>query len=813
MLPELFTGRIGEGILGVIEDKGRGQGRLPDRDIPTRHSHWAPKGLQMTVFAKNGGPPGLSKIALLGTYTPRQCGIATFTADLRSGMSQVNPGAIFDVVAVSDVKGAYSYPSEVCLEIDQHEVDSYRAAADFLNANGYEALCVQHEFGIFGGPAGDMLIDLLRRVEMPVFVTLHTILANPNPDQRRVIEELCKLSSTITVISHKGAELLRSVYGIPDSMIEQIHHGVPGPTGSKGNSAARAVVPEGGRVLLTFGLISPDKGLENVIQAMPKILEKVPDATYLVVGATHPHVRAHHGEAYRESLIKLAADLGVGEHVRFLNRFVELSELTEFLALADLYITPYLKEEQISSGTLAYAVGSGRATISTPYWYASELLADGRGSLVPFRDPEAIATAAVGLLLDDSARHEMEAKALDLGRQMRWSEVSGAYLDLLEMAVRLHFGSRRVVVKTGMDWRKLVAPSYNLAHLKRMTDDTGLLQHAKYTIPNFDEGYSIDDNVRALMLAAHLLASKAVSSEEGEGLLTRYLGFVNHSYNRDLRRFRNFMSYDRRWLEAHGSEDSHGRAMWALGFVRAILPGTSYEALSTELFDDALPGAMKLNSPRTMAYTLLGICELLKANPESSVKRQGSELANRLFDRLKISRRPGWLWFEEVLAYCNARMPQALIRAGYCLGRQDHVDAGLKSLDWLCQVQTSTEGYFEPVGSSRVFHRGEGKPRFDQQPVEAHATMSACITAWEVTGDEIWPQRARLAFEWFQGFNHLRRLVCDPSTGGCRDGLKEDRLNENEGAESTLSWMLSIAEMRAAGLAETCPEELPAYLS
>lgn len=766
----------------------------------------------MNLFSKNGGSPGLSKIALLGTYTPRQCGIATFTADLRNALAKAEPDSVFDVIAVSDVLGAYEYPGCVRFEIDQDDPASYCEAAEYLNRNGYEALCIQHEYGIFGGPAGNMLLEFLRSVEMPIFVTLHTILSNPDPEQLRVIKEMGRIASGITVISEKGVEILKQVYSIPSSIIRHIHHGVPGPATSTGEAASRVSIPKDSNVLLTFGLISPDKGLENVIRAMPQILEREPNTVYLIVGATHPHIRARHGESYREGLQQLANELGVGNNVRFLNRYVELSELSEFLALADIYITPYLKEQQISSGTLAYAVGSGRATISTPYWYASELLAGGRGILVPFHDPNAIANSVLKVLTDGNVRAEMERRTLELGRKMLWSEVGRAYFDLMEETILSRSGSRRELA-TRETWRVLAAPSYKLDHLVHMTDDTGLLQHAKYTIPNHAEGYSLDDNVRALILASHLLASKAVSSPDPEPLLKRYLAFTAYALNPDLGRFRNFMSYDRRWLEDAGSEDSHGRALWALGTVCNKLPGTSYATLADDLFHAALDPALAFRSPRAIAYTLLGICEMLANERCPVMEKAAKSQADKLYSSLREYSSHDWLWFEEVVSYCNARLPQALIVAGHFLGQRKFVDDGLQSLDWLCRLQTSSDGFFEPVGSERCLRKGEEKPRFDQQPVEAHATLSACISAWELTGAEVWHERASLCFEWFQGFNHLRGLVCDPTTGGCRDGLHETRFNENQGAESMLSWLLALAEMQQAGFAQTHPEELPAYLS
>jgi glycosyltransferase involved in cell wall biosynthesis len=766
----------------------------------------------MTLFGKNGGPLGLSKIALIGSYVPRQCGIATFTFDLRSGMAAASPGLQVDVIAVSDKIGAYDYPAEVRFEIDQLDLGSYHEAANFLNSNGYDAVCIQHEFGIFGGKSGEFILSLVQKLRMPVFVTLHTVLSNPNADQRYVIEELGAACECFTVISEKGAELLQSVHGVPAARIEQIHHGVPGPI-TVANSNARAWVGDHSKVLLTFGLIGPSKGIESVIHAMPKIVESIPDALYLIVGATHPNVRASQGETYRDYLCALADELGVSKNVRFMNRFLDLSELTEFLALADVYITPYFNEEQISSGTLAYAVGSGTAIISTPYWYAQELLGDGKGLIVPFKSPDAIADAAVSLLVNDEFRAQLESQTLELGRQMLWPAVSTKYVALAERLVRSAQCESRLRAVVELERHRPVAPAFNLTHLRTMTDSVGMLQHAKYTVPNLNEGYAIDDNARALILAAHLLRLESSSGDEASNLVARYLAFVYHAFNRAKGRFRNFMSYERQWLEEIGSDDSHGRTLWSLGFVRNHLAGTIFEAPAAELFEAAVIVSPMLKSPRSMAYSILGLCQSLRVAPDLAAEgyvRLFAERLCRLWDKQSSE---DWQWFEPYLTYCNARLPQALLEAGRMLDRHEFTNIGLQSLEWLCNVQTTKEGFFEPVGSSRVFKRGESKPRFDQQPVDAHGTLSACISAWDETGNEIWKDRAYTAFEWFQGFNHLRTLVYDPVTGGCRDGVMAHGLNENQGAESTLSWMLSIAEMRIANLAETCPEEIPAYLS
>ena len=746
-----------------------------------------------------GGATGaVRKIALLGNHAPRQCGIATFTTDLADAIALAQPDSECLVVAMNDVGRRHVYPPRVRFELPENELAAYRRAAGFLNLSATDVLCVQHEYGIFGGPAGSHLLPLLREVRLPIVTTLHTILGEPDSAQRRVMGEIVQLSERLVVMSEHGASLLRDVYAVPERRIDRIPHGIASlPLLPRGKHLLGV---EGKSVVLTFGLLSPDKGIEYVIDALPAILERHPDTVYVVLGATHPHVKEHHGETYRMMLESRARRLGVDGHMIFHDRFVSQSELADFMSAADIYVTPYLKPEQIASGTLAYAVGSGRAVISTPYRYARELLAEERGILVPWRDPIAIAREVCALLDDDAKRDAMRARAAAYGVGMQWPAVARRYLETFERAHAEHADRARAGVRSGVAVRRLVdLPELDLRHLRLMTDDTGMLQHGAYDVPRYDDGYCLDDNARALMLMA--LVEDARSEETGavRGLATRYLAFVGHAYNPGPGRFRNFMSYARRFGEDCGSEDSHGRAMWALGTVVARSHDCGRQSFATDLFRAALPAIAGFTSPRAWASTLLGLDEYLRAfDGDGAATAMHTELAHRLLGLFERTRKPDWPWFEDSVTYGNARLPQALLVSGHRMGNEPMTAAGLRSLEWLYSIQQSSAGTFAPVGTSGFYVRGGPRSDYDQQPIEACGMVSACLEAERLTKDARWAERASAAFQWFLGHNHLQKALYDATTGGCRDGLHETLVNENQGAESTLSFLLSLLEMRAA---------------
>jgi glycosyltransferase involved in cell wall biosynthesis len=744
-------------------------------------------------------PSSIRKVALLGNHMPRQCGIATFTTDLSDAIRKEAAELDCFVVAMNDGGRRHAYPEQVRFEIAEAELTSYRRAADFLNVNMVDVVSVQHEYGIFGGKAGAHVLALLRELRMPIVTTLHTVLAEPSAVQREVMDELVALSERLVVMSAHGARLLRDVHGVRDDKITLIPHGIPSVPADHGNKDRLGV--EGRSVILTFGLLSPDKGIEYVIDALPEILARHPETVYIVLGATHPHVKEQHGETYRLMLVRRAERLGVDSSIIFHNRFVRQDELVEFLRAADIYVTPYLNAGQITSGTLAYAVGAGKAVISTPYEYARELLAEGRGVLVPARDPAAIARAAIDLLGDEAKRRDVCERARAWGRPMAWPAVASSYLDAFGTAAASHSARRRSLfqLKTS-PMRPAELLETNIEHLRRMTDDTGLLQHAAFNVPRYVDGYCLDDNARALLAMAYIEdAGSAEDVNVVRALASRYLAFVSAAFNEEQGRFRNFMTYSRKWTEERGSEDSHGRGLWALGAAVSRSSERGRQSQCGSLFHAALPAVETLSSPRAWAFALLGIDEYLRAfSGDSRVQQVRAVTARKLLELFRRASSKEWPWFEDRVTYCNARLSHALIASGARMGDDEMVAAGMRSLEWLWSIQVSNEGYFSPVGSKGFFVRGRSRAGFDQQPIEASAMISACLEAKRVGRDPRWDVYAKRAFNWYLGQNDLQQPLYDPATGGCRDGLHEDRVNENQGAESTLSFLLALSEMRLA---------------
>ncbi len=742
----------------------------------------------------------VGRVAFLGDYLPRKCGIATFTSDLLTAVAAEHPSSQCFAVSVNDTKDGYDYPAEVRFEIEEQDLSSYLRAADFLNIGNVDIVCLQHEFGIFGGPAGSHILALLRELRMPIVTTLHTVLREPRTDQRRVMEELIALSTRLVVMSARGRQTLEEVYHAPPAKIDLIQHGIPDIPFSDSNGLnglKEQFGVEGRIVLFTFGLLSPNKGIEHVLNALPAIAAKFPTVVYMVVGATHPNELREQGEAYRVSLEILATRNKVEKNVIFYNSFVDLDTLKDFIGAADLYITPYLNEAQSTSGTLAYTFGSGKAVVSTPYWHAAELLADGRGVLVPFGDPQAIATEVCALLLDDPRRTGMRETAYKLGREMVWSNVARLYMRSFELSRLQALSSLRKSLTTKtLDRAPRQVPEVKLDHLLRMTDSTGIFQHAIFSVPNFAEGYCTDDNARAFILAV-LLEDLGEEPERVRTLATTYAAFLYYAFDRKTGRFHNHLSFDRHWLDEQGSEDCHARALWALGVGVGGSSHRGFQVMAGQLFAQALPVVTEFKSPRAWAFSLIGIHEYLRRlSGDSLVRHTGEALTVLLMELYDRSAKPDWPWFEEDLSYDNAKLAHALILSGRATGQKAVFERGIQTLRWLVKLQTSENGHFRPIGSNGFFKRGGMRANFDQQPVEAQAMMSACLEAYRSTSDTWWYEQAQRTFDWFIGWNDLGLDLYSSGTGGCRDGLHVDRVNRNQGAESTLAFLLSLTELR-----------------
>ncbi|MCP3735125.1 glycosyltransferase family 4 protein [Sphingomonas sp. RP10(2022)] len=744
----------------------------------------------MATTAASGD--AIRHLAMIGNFLPRQCGLATFTTDVWQAMRDRFPDVTVDVYAMDDHPGRYAYPPAVTGSIPQHELSAYLATARTIEASGAQAIWVQHEYGIYGGPAGEHLLALLDRTTLPVIVTLHTVLEKPNADERRVLEGLLRRAAKVVVMAERGRDILRRVYGANPRQIAMIPHGVPDRPFVDPETLKPRFGWQGRDVVLTFGLLAPGKGIETIIEALPAIAERHPNLLYVVLGATHPNLVAHEGEAYRDRLKALAEEQGVGGNIAFVDAFLEHDELIDYLQAADIYATPYLNPAQITSGTLSYAVGVGKAVVSTPYVHATEILADGHGVLVDFRDAAAFAREIDRLLSSTRDRTRLAQRAYDRGRTMIWPRLAEAALHETEVAV----AARPRRLTQAPQAIRALAP--NFAAVERMSDATGMLQHSIYSVPDRRHGYCIDDNARALMFVTAMDDIDPVARDKWT---TIYASFVQYAWNPDERRFRNFMNFDRTWCEDVGSEDSNGRAVWALGVVARDARDPKHRDWARAMFDATASCALDLGSLRAQSFAMLGAAAMLEASP-------GHELARSILVRfpddhlalLAAARRPEWEWFEIVLAYDNARLPQALIVAGQALGRDDLVTCGLETLDWIVAKQTSPEGRFRAVGTES-FGRPYADPlQFDQQPLEAQATVDACISAWDATADPRWVAEAERAYGWYLGHNDLDLPLASPADGGCFDGLMPTGLNRNQGAESILA--LQLASCAISGLSK-----------
>ncbi|HVR90739.1 MAG TPA: glycosyltransferase family 4 protein [Novosphingobium sp.] len=721
------------------------------------------------------------RVALIGTFAPRKCGIATFTTDIFEQLKKWHPEIALDVYALDDPQAPLDYDG-VAGTIAQPSLKDYRRAARRINASGADAVWLQHEYGIFGGPDGAYVRELVDRIAAPLVLTLHTVLIEPSAHQREILEHLLTRASRVMVMSEYARDVLIERYGADPEILQVIAHGAPDrPFGREGIFKA-AMGVSGRKVLMTFGLLGPSKGLELAIEALPTIVARHPQVLYRIVGATHPTLMARDGESYREGLQALAQRLGVADHIAWDNRFLDTDELLDQLEACDVYITPYHNLQQSTSGTLSYAVALGKAVVSTPYVHARELLADGAGALIEPKSSAAIAAAVNGLLDDPAALTTMQRRAYARGRTTIWPRFAAASAELIAQAVAPEPRAAPLGATPG------------LSALFAMSDGTGMLQHGIGAVPDRRHGYCLDDNARALMVVNVV---SGLAADERAKWQAVYASFVQHAWNEDAQKFRNFMAFDRRWCEDVGSQDSNGRALWALGQTVETASDPALQHWALGWFDKVRSAFDEMAYPRTVAFAMLGASAVLRTTPAHAGAREllarGGDLLARLLDG---ARRPDWAWFEAVLGYDNPRLAQALIEAGHLLDRPDWRDAGLESLAWIAQQQRSANGQFRPVGSESFGVSGAPLP-FDQQPLEAQAAIEAARSAFVASGDRRWIDHANAAWQWYFGANDRGTVLADLATGRCRDGLTPRGANENCGAESILAFQLAHYSMLA----------------
>jgi glycosyltransferase involved in cell wall biosynthesis len=735
------------------------------------------------------------KLAYIGTYPPRECGIGTFTMNLynsmvtnpagRSAGNKTTDASIEGlVIALNDHEQTYDYPEEVKLTIRQDHQRDYLSAVKFINLSGADLCILEHEFGIFGGQNGVYILPLLHRLEIPLIVTLHTIIKTPSYNEKAILVEICKMASKIVVMSHKAIEFLTTIYNVDKRKIEYIEHGVPDIQFSKSQSKKEFHL-ENKKVLLTFGFISRNKGIETVIKALPQIIEKHPEVLYMILGKTHPNVLRYSGEEYRNYLQHLVKSLNLSQHVFFLNEYINQKELFKYLYASDIYVTPYLNEAQITSGTLSYAIGAGLAVVSTPYWHATELLADGRGILFNFNEPNELSTILIELLDNPDALKILRKKAYEYGKTIKWDKTGEKYITA---AKKILTDRPEIFVKRETILDPLILPPFSLVHIKRLTDDTGIIQHAKFGIPNLKEGYCLDDNARALLMV--LMAYRQKKDELALELSPIYLSYIHYMQNKDGT-FRNFLSFNRNFLDKVGSEDSYGRTIWALGYLLANAPNDAYYQTGKLIFFNASPNFEKLGSIRGIANSMVGISYYLRRNPnDDSTTERLRNLAGKLIKHYEENSSHDWKWFEPLLAYDNGILPLALLHSAEILKDDKITETALEAMNFLSE-KTLKDGYLSIIGNEKWYKKDGERSMFAQQPVDALAMILMYHQAFHLTKDKEYLNKLFACFMWFLGENDLRMSLFDFETKGCCDGFENYGVNRNQGAESSLAYLIS----------------------
>ena len=698
------------------------------------------------------------KIAFVATYPPRQCGIGTFTQSLSQAMKACSDAENeIIIVAMSDYHEAYTFPTEVKFTIHQEHQTDYLAAADFINQSGAEVCIIEHEFGIYGGQSGVYILPLLHRLNIPLISTLHTILETPSYTEKAILKQVCKMSDKVVVMSYKAIEFLKDIYDVPPEKIIRIEHGVPDIHFNKEKCRTEFKLNDK-KLLFTFGFVGRNKGIETVIKALPKIIEKHPEVVYIVLGKTHPNVIRNAGEEYRNYLQSLVKTLKLSNHVYLLNQFAEEKELFKYLAACDIYITPYLNEAQITSGTLTYAMGSGCAVVSTPYWHAAELLTDNKGCLFDFKDQNGLVNILIELLDKPEMMKAIQQKATAYGKNIIWPKIGERYLQL---AQRLISDPAKPEPKKETHIDLLLLPPFSLAHLKRLTDDTGIIQHAKFGIPNLKEGYCLDDNARALLMVC--MAYQQKKNEMALELMPVYLSYIHFMQNTDGT-FRNFLSFNRNFLDDVGSEDSFGRTIWVLGYLMGNAPNDAYYQAARLVFFNAAPNFLNIKSVRGIANAVIGISYYLKVNPGDDDMRQSLiKMTDILVVNFEQNQSENWNWFESLLAYDNGILPLALLHASQILENKKIKEIGLQSMRFLTS-HTLKDGYLSVIGNKEWFVKDKERSIYAQQPIDAMAMVLMFHQAFLITQETIYLEKLFTSFMWFLGENDLRMSLYDYET-------------------------------------------------
>ncbi|MBN1271115.1 MAG: glycosyltransferase family 4 protein [Candidatus Aminicenantes bacterium] len=729
------------------------------------------------------------KIAFIGNYIPRQCGIATFTRDLTESLIKINREknikAEAFVVAMNDQNQTYAYPEIVKFTVRQEYQRDYLEAAKFINYSNAEICILQHEFGIFGGENGIYILPLIHELQIPLIVTFHTVLKNPSEKEMMIVREIGKKAEKIVVMSKLAVDFLINIYNLQKQKIKLIEHGVPDFDFIQRKTYKKKLNLENKKSLLTFGLLSRDKGLETVIQALPRVVKKHPEIVYVILGKTHPNVVRSSGEEYRNYLKLLVERNNLRKHVYFYDKYVSNEELFGYLSAIDIYITPYLNEAQITSGTLSYAIGAGAAVVSTPYWHAKELLSDGRGMLFDFKDSDALADLLINLFNNPEKLSRIRKKAYQYGRKTVWPEIGARYLQLVADVLKK---GPEVRIKEEPVVNPLILPEFCLDHVQRLTDDTGILQHAKYIIPNFKEGYSLDDNARALLM--FLMVFRQRKNKEALKFITTCLSFINLMQNDDGT-FKNYLSFNRNFIDQVGSEDSFGRTVWALGYLVKYPPNDLFFEIAEEILIKSFSNLMHLKSIRGMTNSIIGLCHFLKIFPDNKqIKIILKEMTYKIVKSYKNYKTDDWRWFEPILTYDNGILPLSLLHASEEIEDENILKIAYESIEFL-EKATLVKGHLSLVGSDNWFKKGGDRSQFAQQPLDTTAMVLMFYQAYLVSRNKTFLKKMLKSYMWFLGENDINKPLYDFKTCGCSDGIESYGTNRNQGAESIIMYMIA----------------------
>jgi glycosyltransferase involved in cell wall biosynthesis len=716
-------------------------------------------------------------ICFLGTFPPRECGIATFTKDLAYAIKKrFNPKIDIRVAAINEEPTSmYNYNRKVGFKISQNDIDDYIELAKKINrSNSIKIVSIQHEFGIFGGEFGNNLIPFLEALEKPVVVTFHSVLPCPAEYQKKVVKSIGEKSSAIVVMAEKAVEILTEVYGVDKRKIYYVPHGTPQVPFCDTEKEKKRLGLQGKKIFSTFGLLNRGKGIEYILRALPKVVEKHPDILYLIIGETHPVIRRREGEKYRNDLIKLVEKLGIKDNVRFYNKYLSLKEIISFLKATDVYLSPGLDKNQIVSGTLAYAISCGKPVISTGFLHAKEIVnKSGAGFVVDFKNPEQYKRAILKFLDNPNLLKEASKKAYSYSRHMTWPNVAQGYMRIFEKF-------------TELEEEKNKFPQINLKHLIKMTNKNGMIQFANHSTPDLNSGYTLDDNARALIVVGKEYS--LYKSKNSRQLAEIYLNFIEKMQREDGR-FYNYLTKELKIKDKKLYQDPFGRALWALGSAIYYFDGNIRDR-ARKIFEKAVENILWLKSVRAKAFSVFGIYLYDKVFQDSAKKQKTNLLIEPVVEEYKHNSRKDWRWFEEGLTYANSTLPEAFFIAYKMTGNHKYLKIAKESFDFLCSL-TFVEGNLMPIGQNGWFSYKGKRAFFDQQPIDASSTTRTCLVAHNILKDKKYADLGLSAFNWFLGKNSLNQFIYDSSTGGCYDGLSPSCVNINQGAESTLSYLMS----------------------